>query len=140
MHELPLLLQDPAFLRGLVLASIAPQRLTAADLAAAGMVTAADGQQLPVRAQPEGKFWRRAAAVQTQKHCSRQLTRAPVLGSVQHCDAPAFAAAAAAALPAVAAAAGQTQVGAASVELPDILASNGVIHITDGVVALPAGG
>jgi hypothetical protein len=139
VHVLPLLLQDPAFLKGLVLASIALQRLTAADLAAAGMVTAADGQQLPVRSQPEGKFGRRAAAVQTQKHCSRQLTRAPVL-TVQHCDAPAFAAAAAAALPAVAAAAGQTQVGAASVVLPDILASNGVIHITDGFVALPAGG
>ena len=46
--------QDPTFLRGLVLASIVPQRLTISDLASAGSVTATDGQQLPVKAQSGG--------------------------------------------------------------------------------------
>ena len=61
-----------------MLAAIAPLRLTAADLAAAGTVTAADGQQLPVRAQPEGKCWRagqgRAGPACT---CSVQLHLCP---------------------------------------------------------------
>lgn len=35
--------------------------------------------------------------------------------------------------------AGQTVVGRAGIVLADILASNGIIHITDGFVALPAG-
>ncbi|PRW59362.1 ubiquitin-conjugating enzyme E2 34-like [Chlorella sorokiniana] len=80
-------LQDPTFLRGLVLASIVPQRLTTSDLASAGSLTAADGQQLPVKAQSGG----------------------------------------------------QTIVGRAGVVLPDIQATNGIIQITDGFVALPAG-
>jgi hypothetical protein len=46
--------QDPAFLREAVLGAIAPQRLTAADLAAAGAVTTAGGQQLPVTSQAAG--------------------------------------------------------------------------------------
>ncbi|KAI7842164.1 hypothetical protein COHA_004187 [Chlorella ohadii] len=79
-------LQDPTFLRGLVLASIVPQRLTTSDLASAGSVTATDGQQLPVKAQSGG----------------------------------------------------QTIVGRAGIVLPDIQATNGIIHITDGFVALPA--
>lgn len=54
LYALPIL-QDPAFLRGLVLASIVTRRLTTSDLASAGTVTAADGQQLPVKAQSGGK-------------------------------------------------------------------------------------
>ncbi|KAI3424098.1 hypothetical protein D9Q98_009460 [Chlorella vulgaris] len=78
-------LQDPALLKQLILASIVPRRLTAADLLSAGSVTAEGGQQLPV-ASPS---------------------------------------------------AGQLMVGAGRVLLPDVLASNGVIHITDGWVWLP---
>lgn len=47
-------LQDPAFLRALLLASIVPRKLTAADLVTAGSLTAADGRQLAVQAQSGG--------------------------------------------------------------------------------------
>lgn len=48
-------LSDPAFLRGLLLASIVPRKLSAANLATAGPLTAADGRRLDVRAQSGGK-------------------------------------------------------------------------------------
>ncbi|EFN53471.1 hypothetical protein CHLNCDRAFT_136745 [Chlorella variabilis] len=51
-------LQDPTFLRQLVLAAIVPQRLTASDLVAAGTARAAGGQQLPVTSQLAGKLRR----------------------------------------------------------------------------------
>jgi hypothetical protein len=47
-------LQDPNFLRQLIMSSIALSRLTAANLTAAGSVTTAGGQTLPVTTQAGG--------------------------------------------------------------------------------------
>jgi hypothetical protein len=48
-------LQDPALLKQLILASIVPRRLTAADLLSAGSVTAEGSQQLPVASPSAGE-------------------------------------------------------------------------------------
>ncbi|KAL4427126.1 hypothetical protein ABPG77_001130 [Micractinium sp. CCAP 211/92] len=78
-------LQDPNYLRGLIIASIVPARATLAQMVALGNVTVLDGQNLPVRTQSGG----------------------------------------------------QTIVGDAGVVLPDLLSQNGIVHITDGFVAMP---
>ncbi|PSC74226.1 50S ribosomal L21 [Micractinium conductrix] len=79
--------KDPAWLKKVMLASIIPQRLSLAQMIAAGNLTAADGSSLAVRTQAGGK---RASC--------------------------------------------QTIVGQAGVVLPDITATNGVLHIMDGVL------
>lgn len=55
LTHVPSHLQDPAWLRQLMLGAIAPVKQTEAQLAAAGTITAADGRQLAIRAQPGGK-------------------------------------------------------------------------------------
>ena len=113
-------MQDPEFLRGLLLASIVPQKLTAAQLAATGSVTAADGRQLAVTSQSGG-----TTCCLLRPACMFVRQKTIRAGRLPPTDCPLPPSPDAALLHA-----GQTVVGQAGVVLPDIQASNGIIHIT----------